>query len=63
MTGAALLRWCRSHDWGRDAYLSADGQVIGGLLEVETCDGKVTPCRVLLPANYRVIARWAGYDI
>jgi len=51
----SLMKWIRSHDWGRDAWIK-DG-IVYGLLDVTTDSVTI----VSMPADKQILARWAGY--
>lgn len=60
MIKESTLKWARSHDWGRDAYLDEDHS-IRGLADVRVdLNGTVTECEAVF-ASRGALREWAGY--
>lgn len=60
MIKESTLRWARSHDWGRNAYLDEDHS-IRGLADVRVdVEGTVTECEAMFDSR-RDLRAWAGY--
>ena len=51
--------WCRSHDWGRDAYFK-DG-AIGGIVEIEK-HGELYVKKAISFSDLKSLLTWAGYQ-
>lgn len=59
-----IINWCRSHDWGRNAYLTERGTVAGLLASVVKSDGhggRVVTEEGAEFSDVEALRDWAGY--